>query len=125
MLTRAPKRMRERISRPNSSFPNGWFQEGPSKRFISCWSAGSYGVSHGANTATNAKAVTITNPASASLFFLKKSVISNARVYDRIQQVRRQIDQNVGQCYRQNASLHERIVPGIDRLNRKATQPRP
>ena len=41
MLTRAPSRIRERISRPNSSFPNGWSQEGPSSRSGSFWLAGS------------------------------------------------------------------------------------
>ena len=36
ILMRVPKRMRERISRPNSSFPNGCCHVGPFRRSINC-----------------------------------------------------------------------------------------
>src|SRR5215471_3853694 len=109
--------MRERISRPNSSFPNGCFQDGPSSRSGNRWSAGSYGTSQGAKTPVTVNRVTIKRPTAANLFFSRNSVISNAWVNGRIQNIRDQIDQNVRHSNGQNASLHERIIPRIDRLN--------
>src|SRR5215467_12557047 len=105
MLTRVPKRIRERISRPNSSLPNGCCQEGPSSRSFSFWSAGSYGASHGAKIADTVNATTIVKPTSASLFLRKNSIIPNAGIHDRIKQIRRKIDEDVSQRDRQEASL--------------------
>src|SRR5205823_13766419 len=114
--------MRERLSRPNSVFANGCFHVGPSSRSINFLSAGSYGASHGANSAAIVSAATMKRPVAANLFFRRNSVIPDARVYDGVQDVGGQIYENVCQCNRQNAALRERIVSGEDCLDRQAAK---
>src|SRR6266481_9919723 len=125
ILTRVPKRMRERISRPNSSFPSGCLHEGPSRRSTSFWSAGSYGASHGANSAVTVSVTKVMKPAAASLFFRKNSVISDTRIHDRVHNVRGQVDQDVRQRNCQNAALHQWIISREDCLDSEPAQTGP
>src|SRR6185437_6371003 len=54
MEIRVPKMTRERISRPNSSVPNQWVAEGPSRRACRWMAAGSKGAIQGAKMASAA-----------------------------------------------------------------------
>src|SRR5262245_24227882 len=105
ILTRAPNKIRERISRPKSSIPKGCCQFGPDRRFASCGREGSYGASQVDNTVDNARTPTITIPAAAILFVRRNSFIPDSRIDDRIEKIGYQVDQNVSDGDRQNATL--------------------
>src|SRR5690242_1778773 len=57
---------RERMSRPNSSVPQGCASEGDDKRVASSMRAGSWGAIQGANSANITKMTTSTTPTMAS-----------------------------------------------------------
>jgi hypothetical protein len=59
--TRAPKTMREKVSRPNSSVPIRLVQLGGNRRSLSC-ASGSYGAINGAASATTTVNRTIAAP---------------------------------------------------------------
>src|SRR5262245_5050138 len=117
---RAPKRSRLRRSRPNSSVPRGC----PAVKMA----AGSRGASHGATRASTAITITRARPKRAAALRRNTrttSVIADAGVEHRVEEIDDQIDHHEGGGDEQHAPLHERIVARLDGPHHHGAEPRP
>src|SRR5215472_499465 len=126
---RAPKRRRLKRSRPNSSVPRRWppVKMGASRRAVSM-ASGSRGASQGATTASTAITTTRARPKRAAALRRNTrttSVIADARVEYRVEQVDHEVDEHEGGGDEQHAALHQRIVAGLDGAHHHGAEPRP
>src|SRR5262245_36521246 len=126
---RAPKRSRLRRSRPNSSVPSGCpaVKMGASRRAVSM-AFGSRGASQGASRASTAIAATRTRPNSAALLrrnMRMTSVIADARVEDRVEEIHHEVDDHEGGGDEEHAALHQRVVARLDGAHHHGAEPRP
>src|SRR5437868_3864373 len=128
--TRAPHTSRASRSRPNSSVPSAWpGDSGGRRRFGVSTVSGSGSGSHGASAATSTAATSATAAATASTLrprgawaggavaLARLSLIPDARVEPRVEQVDAQVDQRESQGDDQHAALDERKVAGQDPLH--------
>src|SRR5215470_3323817 len=126
---RAPKRSRLKRSRPNSSVPRGCptVKMGASRRAVSM-ASGSRGASHGATRASTAITSTRARPKSAAALrrnMRTTSVIADARVEHRVEEIDDQIDHHEAGGDEQHTPLHQGIVARLDGPHHHGAEPRP
>src|SRR5215470_6431753 len=100
---------------------------GASRRAVSM-ASGSRGASQGATTASTAIATTRARPKTAAVLRRNTrttSVIADARVEHRVEQVNHEVDQHESGSDEQHASLDQRIVAGLDGPHHHGAEPRP
>src|SRR5580765_2271279 len=126
---RAPYRRRLSRSRPNSSVPSGCpaVRMGARRRAVSM-ASGSRGASQGASTASAAITATRPRPKRAALLRRKTrttSVIADARIEDRVEEVHGEVDDHEGRRDEQYPALHQRIVARLDGAHHHGPEPGP
>src|SRR6266446_4306724 len=124
----APKRMRERMQRPNSSVPSGNSADGPARAYGRSWRMGSCGAIRRAPNARTTSPRMTASPITASRCFAKRrqiSFIADARVEPAVEEIHQQIDEDENDGDQQHASLHHRIVALEDGRYREAAHAGP
>src|SRR5690625_3668596 len=145
---RAPYNNRENKSRPSSSVPSQWSDDGPWRARKKSASPGGWVATKGAAIATARKRPMMMRPNSAAGRranrpqrtsagprplppppFATRAVpcspITNPRIDDRVQQIHNQIDDDKPERDDQNRRLYDRVVPYEDRVNQITPQSRP
>src|SRR5512146_2548538 len=129
---RAPCTSLESRSLPSLSCPSQWDPDGPDNPESRSCAFGGKGDSHGAKIAARSTAATTKRPAAAPRWRRKRarrdgridpSSMADPRVETGIQKIRRQVDGDGAQGDEEDASLDERVVPGVDRLDQEPADP--
>src|SRR3972149_3598080 len=132
--TRAPWMRRLSRSRPSLSGRSQWDREGPDSPESSAWAPGSNGASNGASTAASSSRTTTANPAPAPRWrgtrlamvcLTVRSLIPDPRVEAGVQKIRQEVHGHRAESDEQDASLDQRVIPGVDRLDGEAAGPGP
>src|SRR6266702_4148887 len=116
---RAPKRMRERMQRPNSSVPRGNSADGPASAWGRSWWRGSCGATWGA-----ARASTIT----ARRCLEKRrqtSLIADPWIEPAVEKIHGEIHEHEHHGHQEHAPLHHRIVALENGRHGEAAHARP
>src|SRR5262245_20199685 len=135
---RAPYMSRLRMSRPSSSSPSGWSREGAAKRWARSWLEGAKGARNGATAATSPIRQSTAAPESANgsrlRWFPRErkasgdsafSAKANPWIEEGVGEIGHHVHQDIGKGDDQYASLHERVVARLNRLDGEAAEAGP
>src|SRR6266508_6254275 len=115
--TRAPKRTRERRSRPIASVPSGNRELGGSSAASRNTRSGSYGARRSARSAASANSAMTASATRTCGRRSRGSRIADTRIHERVQKIDDDVHEHVRGRDQQHHSLHEREVALKDRLH--------
>src|SRR5215471_15883781 len=113
------------MSRPSRSWPNGCASEGGRRFSARLVRVGSKRETHGPAIARAKNAATIPSPRRAETVMLRRSPEPHAGVEAAVREVGHQVRRDVSAGDDEHASLNERIIAAVDRLERQPPDPWP